>query len=241
MDVDRIAKQKLNVMLIVDASTSMRGTRIEQVNKAIKDIKDYLTILGKESSNVDFYLSVLTFSTDSSWVNNKKEEFVEEFKFSDIKAGGRSNLHLAYKELNNVLNKVSQGGIMPDFGGAAPIILLLSDGHPTENCKRELEELKKKPWFNVALRYGIAIELNDDKTQRILKDFVGDNGEVINCINSNILKNIIKIIVLTASKVKSKSSSFSTNGGLNGQIINQNQLVKNEIKEALDDVERWEW
>ena len=32
---DRIAKQKLNVILMVDCSTSMRGERIEQVNNAL--------------------------------------------------------------------------------------------------------------------------------------------------------------------------------------------------------------
>lgn len=51
---DRIAKQKLNVIMIVDTSTSMRGERIGQVNRAIRDIQKYLTELSGESSNVDF-------------------------------------------------------------------------------------------------------------------------------------------------------------------------------------------
>ena len=241
VNMDRITKQKLNVILIIDASTSMRGKRIAEVNNAIREIKDYLINLESESTNVDFYLSILTFSTKAYWKNNKKEELVDNLQFQDIKAGGWSNLHLAYQELNVALKKESKGGIMPDFGGYAPIILLLTDGHPSESCKKELDELNTKPWFNVALRYGISIELNDKKTKKILEDFVGNNGDVIDCFDANKLKNYIKLIVLTASKVKSKSKSFITNNNNNPVVISQNKQVKQEIQTALVEVDNWEW
>ena len=38
---DRIAKERLNIILLVDASKSMGGKRIEQVDSAICDIKKY--------------------------------------------------------------------------------------------------------------------------------------------------------------------------------------------------------
>ena len=63
---DRISKQKLNLILLVDTSTSMRGKRIGQVNSAIRDVRKYLTELEGENSNVDFYLTVITFSTAAS-------------------------------------------------------------------------------------------------------------------------------------------------------------------------------
>lgn len=241
VNMDRITKQKLNVILIVDASTSMRGKRITEVNNAIREIKDYLINLESESSNVDFYLSILTFSTNAYWKNNQKEELVDNLQFQDIKAGGWSNLHLAYQELNIALKKESKGGIMPDFGGYAPIILLLTDGHPSESCRKELDELNTKPWFNVALRYGISIELNDNKTKKILEDFVGNNGDVIDCFDANKLKKYIKLIVLTASKVKSKSTSFISNNNNKPVVISQNKQVKQEIQTALVEVDNWEW
>ena len=93
--VDRISKQKLNVIIMVDASTSMRGERIRQVNNAIRDIKKHLTELESESSTVDFYLTIITFSTEAKFLGNDKEKKVDDFDFQDICAGGRSNLHLA--------------------------------------------------------------------------------------------------------------------------------------------------
>ena len=127
---------------------------------------------------------------------------------------------------------------MPDFGGLAPIILLLTDGHPTGNSYKEsLKRIETSPWFKAALRYGIAIELNDDRTMKVLNDFVGNNGDVISCYNSNMLKNIIKIIVLTASKVKSTSSNVICVE----HELTQHQEIKQLIAEQLDDTENWEW
>ena len=47
--LERIAKQKINVILVVDTSKSMQGKRIEQVNSSIKEIKDYLIDLEDEN------------------------------------------------------------------------------------------------------------------------------------------------------------------------------------------------
>lgn len=237
MDKDRMAKQKFNILLLVDTSRSMQGKRIEQVNQAIHDISGYLKDMQTENTNVDFYISILTFGTDAVWHDNQKEVGIDSFNFKDIKAFGQSNLHLAYHKLNDVLKKESQGGMMPDFGGVAPVILLLTDGHPSKgNIKEELELLRNKPWFKVALKYGIAIELNDDRTIKVLRDFVSGNGDVIQVYNSNLLERIIKIIVMTASKVKSTSNSVH-----NHKYVSITQQIQQEIAESLDSVEDWEW
>ena len=236
--LDRIAKEKLNVILLVDTSKSMQGERIQQVNQAIRDIKDYLIDLQIENSNVDFYISIIEFSNNAEFYNNNTEENVSNFKFDDIKCGGWSNLHFGYQKLSELLKRQSKGGIMSDFGGVAPIILLLTDGHPTTDAyKEELNILKKSAWFKVAMRYGIAIELNDKRTKAVLKDFVGENGDVIDCYSATKLKDIIKIIVLTASKVKSTSANVS----IGNSQASQNQVIRQEIAEALTDIDDWGW
>lgn len=234
---DAIAKQRLNVIIMVDCSTSMRGERIAQVNDALRDIKKHLSDMQYENANVDFYLTVITFSTAARLLNGDNMKAVQDFEFDDIRAGGWSNLHLAYGKLEQLLKKESKGGIMPDFGGVAPIVLLLTDGHPTKwPMTDETVALKRLPWYNVAIKYGIAIELNDRRTNDVLADFVNGNGDVIECYDSRLLDRIIKIIVLTASKVKSTSASVHAE---------KNQTVTAEIKQsvqqALTEVDDWEW
>ena len=234
---DRIAKQRLNVIIVVDCSTSMRGERMAQVNNAIRDIKKYLAEMQSENTNVDFYITIITYSTDAFFLNGDRCKPVEQFEFRDIKAGGWSNLHIAYNKLAEILKKESKGGIMPDYGGVAPIILLMTDGHPTnDNMSDELSVLKKLAWFKVALKYGIAIELNDKRTVKCLTDFVSGNGDVIECYDSRLLERIIKIIVLTASKVKSTSTSIHAEK--NASVTEE---VKQQVQQAIAEVDDWEW
>ena len=235
--IDRIAKEKLNIILLIDASKSMQGQRIKQVDQAILDIKDYLIDLESENPNVDFYITLIPFGTYASFYKDEVSTRIKDFKYDGIKCGGYSNLHLAYEKLSEIMKKESKGGIMPDFGGAAPIILLLTDGHPTGNKYKEaIEDLKNVPWFKVALRYGIAVELDDDRTGKVLNDFVSNNGDVIMCYDASMLNKIIKIIVLTASKVKSTSANVA-----DGPHVSQNQVAQQLIAEALNDTEDWWW
>lgn len=234
---DRIAKQRLNVIIMVDCSTSMRGERIAQVNSALSDVKKHLTKMQDENANVDFYITVITYSTEARLLNGDDMKPVQDFEFNKIQAGGWSNLHLAYAKLEDLLKKESKGGIMPDFGGVAPILLLLTDGHPTKwPMKDETAALKKLPWFKVAIKYGIAIELNDRRTMDVLTDFVSGNGDVIECYDSRLLERIIQIIVLTASKVKSTSASVHAE-----KNVSVTAEIQQRVQEALTAVDDWEW
>ena len=235
--MDKIAKQRLNVVILVDCSKSMQGERIAQVNSALRDIKKHLVDMQNENANVDFHITVITFSTDAYFLNGDRSKEIENFNFKDIKGGGWSNLHIAYQKLEEILKKESKGGIMPDFGGVAPILLLMTDGHPTKYpLKEEMAALKKLPWFNVALKYGIAIELKDQRTHDVLREFVNGNGDVIECYDSKLLQQIIKIIVLTASKVKSTSTSVHAQNN-----ISITAEVQMQVQQALSEVDDWEW
>ena len=237
MIADRIAKQQLNVIILVDTSKSMQGERISQVNSALRDLSSHLTEMQNENANVTFAITVIPFSNDAKFLNGDRCKEVENFHFNDLKGGGWSNLHLAYEKLSEILNKQSKGGIMPDFGGVAPIILLMTDGHPTKYpLSEEMATLQSLPWFRSALKYGIAIMLNDDRTRKVLEEFVSGNGDVIDCYDSAKLKSLIQIVILTASKVKSSTTAMK-----NQNPVPKNQQVVQVVKTALEEVDNWEW
>ena len=113
-------------------------------------------------------------------------------------------------------------------------------------------ELGKKPerQREAALRYGIAIELNDERTMRVLTEFTEDRDCVVECIDAQILAKIIQIIVLTASKVKSQSSAVRANNTARAQIKKaakpaqkqvSHTMVKQQVKATLDEIDDWEW
>ena len=105
MNIDRIAKECLNVILLVDTSKSMAGNRIKQVNDAILDIKNYLTELQVENSNVDFFISIISFSNYANFYDNQKSINVDNLKFERLNTGGWSNLHMGYKAIGEILTK----------------------------------------------------------------------------------------------------------------------------------------
>ena len=133
-----------------------------------------------------------------------------------------------------IANAVSR---LKESKAKSKVIILLTDGHPNNGpWKKELENLETKPWFRVALRYGIAIELQDQKAIDVLNAYTSQNGEVIKVLDANILKQIIKIIVLTASKVQSTSSNTVTQG-----TVKKVDMVRQQIIENITDVDDWEW
>jgi alanyl-tRNA synthetase len=105
-----------------------------------------------------------------------------------------------------------------------------------EALQKELEQLQALPWFRAALKYGLAIKLNDATTRKVLEDFVSGNGDVIDCFDPALLKNIIQIIVLTASKVKSSTTATGA-----GAPVAKNVQIIQQVKAAIDEVDDWEW
>ena len=128
---------------------------------------------------------------------------------------------------------------MPDLGGVAPIIILMTDGLPTSyDWEKHLESLKKKGWFKVALKYALAIQIDSDEAMEVLNKFTGNPETVLKVYSAEALRKVIKVIAVTASKVKSNSSS-GTIGSAQG--TSNNQVAQEEIAQKLEEIADVEW
>ena len=231
-----IAKQELNLVFIIDNSGSMEGEKIGAVNNAIRDVASIMPEVQEDTSDANIKISALVFSDNAKWVFNEPKS-VSEFKWKDIDVEGGTNLSDAYDKLTKYLRKKSMGGQMPDLGGVAPILFLMTDGMPTSyDWNKHLEALKKKGWFKVALKYALAIGVDCDEAMDVLVKFTGNPETVLKVYSAEALRKVIKVIAITASKVKSSSSLTSSNG-----ITNANEQAKEEIKNKLEDIKDVEW
>lgn len=141
---DGIAKQELNLVFIIDNSESMEGEKIGAVNNAIRDVMSIMLEIQEDTADANIKISALTFSYDAKWVFSDPLE-VGDFKCKDIKVDGGTNLSAAYDKLSKSLRKKSNGGKMPDLGGVAPILILMTDGYQTSyDLEKHLDELRKK-------------------------------------------------------------------------------------------------
>lgn len=239
-----IARQELNLLFVIDNSGSMQGEKLGAVNNAIRDVMSIMPEIQEDTSDAIIKISALKFSDDAKWVYSEPKT-ASDFKWNDISSDGGTNLSKAYDELAKWLCKKEKGGQMPDMGGIAPIIILMTDGLPTSyDWEQHLESLKKKGWFRVALKYALAIGIDTDEAMDVLKKFTGNPETVLKVYTAEALRKVIKVIAVTASKVKSNSSSagvgqITANG--TGAIANNNQVAQGEIADKLEDIADVEW
>jgi len=231
-----IRKQELNLIFVIDNSGSMEGEKIGAVNNAIRDIISIMPEIQDDTSDAEIKISAMTFSDSVKWIYNEPKS-VEDFKWKDIRTEGGTDYSKAYVELSNFLKKKEKGGQMPDIGGVAPIIIFMSDGMPTSyDWEEKLDKLKQKGWFKVALKYALAIQIDTNEAMDVLSKFTGNPETVLKVYTAEALRKVIKVIAVTASKVKSSSSQI--NGATNAS---RDELAKQEINKGLEEIEDVEW
>ena len=214
----------------------MEGEKIAAVNNAIRDVMKIMPEIQEDTADVDIKISAMTFSDSTNWVYQEPQA-PGEFRWNDIDAEGGTNYSLAYDLLGNYLTRKSNGGQMPDLGGVAPIIILMSDGIPTsEDWESHLNQLKKKGWYKVALKYALAIQIDSEEAEQVLTAFTENPETVLKIYTAEALRKVIRVIAVTASKVKSSSSQMK-----GGRVMSTNAMATQQINQGLEEVSGVEW
>jgi uncharacterized protein YegL len=90
-----------------------------------------------------------------------------------------------------------------------PVLVLISDGHPTDDYQRALEELLALPWGRRALRLAIAIGRDADR--EVLEQFVDDPA--IGVVSAASPEELVQLIGWASTMVRSVSSPPAQPGG----------------------------
>lgn len=234
---DGITRQQLHLVFVIDNSGSMSGDKIGAVNNAIRDVMAIMPEIQEDTMDAEIRISALTFNDDSKWVYPEPKG-ATEFRWNDITADGGTDYSKAYDELSKFLCKESKGGHMPEIGGVAPILLLMTDGLPTSyDWEEHLNALKKKGWFRVALKYALAIGIDSDEAMDVLTKFTGNPETVLKTYTAEALRKAIHVIAVTASRVKSNSASMHSGG----KAMDNNEIAQARIADGLADVSDIEW
>jgi len=96
--------------------------------------------------------------------------------------------------------------------GLSPVLVLISDGQPTDDYASGLKELMEQPWAKKAVRISIAI--GQDAELEVLQKFIGNNEiKPLQANNPESLVNYIKWVSTVILKEVSNPPSTPTDKG----------------------------
>lgn len=228
------ARRVLNLFLMIDTSGSMDGEKIAAVNDAIRNVLPIVSTISDDNPDAEIKISALTFASNHSWVNPKPLE-ISAFKWTDQTAEGWTCMGDAIRELNRQLSH-KHGFLTSASGSFAPVVIMLSDGAPTDDFNCAMTDILANNWFRHATKIAIAIGADADVD--VLKTFTGNAELVFRVQNIDALKTIIKTTVVTSSMVASRSSSVGVSSAAASSsapaLPTKSDMVATSIADEID-------
>ena len=204
-----LASRPLYFFWVADNSSSMRKEKIGALNNAIQSVIPEMKSAALENPNAQVYVRTLRFSTGASWITPEPVP-VEDFAWDDLEADGLTDMGKAFSLLAAQLNIPP----MPERA-LPPVIVLISDGMPTDDYKGPLEKFLKMPWGKKAVR--IAISIGKDADDDVLTEFTGNPELVFKANNATMLTGLIKWASTLVSSVSSPASKTDENKEMQDQ------------------------
>jgi uncharacterized protein YegL len=206
-----MANRPLHFFWLADCSGSMYGEKIEQLNYAIRNAIKPMQDVAADNPNAQVMIRAIKFSTGADW-HIAQTTPVEEFKWDNLTANGVTDMGLALQLVAEQLD-VSQ---MPERC-LPPVLVLVSDGQPTDDFTAGLNALMSKPWGRKSVRIGIGI--GQDADLDVLQKFIG-NPE-IKPLQANNAEDLVKyirwastVVLQAASAPASQVKDQASSGGI---------------------------
>jgi uncharacterized protein YegL len=236
LDSDSLGASPKKVMVLfylIDTSGSMSGAKIGTVNSALEEVMPDLEGISKANDDAEIKVAIMTFSSGFEWVTENGPVSIADASMlmgSGFEAGGLTDLGAACLELDK---KLSRNEFLSSATGAfAPVILLFSDGAPTDNFQDALTQLKTNQWFKLAIKIAIAINDGDNKADKsVLQQFTNTTESVLEAQDRKTLKKLIRTVSVRASQFQSHSKNAEKETSAEEDSVKIIKDIKDEIEE----------
>jgi len=161
-----LATRPLHFIWIADCSGSMATDgKIQALNNAIREAIPHMQKVADENPNAQVLVRAIKFSNGAQW-HISQPTLVGDFKWDDLSAVGVT-------DMGKALSMVAEQLRIPPMTDRAlpPVLVLVSDGQPTDDFNKGLQELMDQPWGKKAVRVAIAI--GEDADYDVLQKFIG--------------------------------------------------------------------
>jgi uncharacterized protein YegL len=165
-----LARRPLHFFVVADCSGSMAADgKMQALNNALREALPHLVSVALQNPHADLLVRVLAYSS-GAWWEREVPTPIQDFAWSDLEAGG-------YTDLGAALSTLARQLEVPPMEERAlpPAIILISDGMPTDDWQRGLDDLLAQPWGDRSVR--MAVGIGRDADHEVLQRFIG-NAEV---------------------------------------------------------------
>ena len=196
-------RKVMTLFYLVDTSGSMAGEKLGSVNSAMEEaIVNDLPSISAANDDAEIKVAIMQFSNGCSWITPPSGPLgIGDIIWSDLQPDGMTELGAALTELDSKLSR--NAFLQSQTGAYAPVIILLSDGGPTDEWAAALDNLRKNNWFKHAIK--IAIAIGEDADKNVLACFTGNPEAVIEVNDKHTLKMLIRKVSVRASAFQSHS------------------------------------
>jgi uncharacterized protein YegL len=160
-----LATRPLHFMFIADCSGSMGGDKIQSLNNAIREAIPHMREVARGNPNAAVIVRSVKFSTGAQWHHSQPTN-VEQFEWTDLNVDGQTDMGRALTLVADALKTPP----MPERA-LPPVLVLVSDGEPTDDFDSGLRALMAQPWGTKAVRLAIAI--GEGARTDVLQRFIG--------------------------------------------------------------------
>ena len=161
-----LAKRPLHFIFILDCSGSMTyDGKIQSLNIAIREAIPNMKDVANGNPNADLLVRAIKFSSGAEWHISQPTP-VDTFTWTDVSANGVTDMGRAFSMVADQLK-------IPPMTDRAlpPVLVLISDGQPTDDYATGLDAIMKQPWGKKSVR--IAIAIGRDADNDVLQKFIG--------------------------------------------------------------------
>jgi uncharacterized protein YegL len=171
--------------------------KIQALNTAVREAIPHMRKVAEDNPNAQVLVRAVKFSNGAQWHISQPTP-VADFAWTDLTAEGET-------DMGKALELVAEQLKMPPMSERAlpPVLVLISDGQPTDDFESGLRALMNEPWGKKAVRKAISI--GRDADPEVLQRFIG-NPE-LKPLAANSPEALVKHIKWASTAVLKSASS----------------------------------
>lgn len=179
----------LPVIVLADVSGSMaEHAKIETLNLAMREMLGALG--GSAEPDVEVRVAVISFGGSAARLHAPLAP-PNPLHWTDLTTAGGTPLGAA---LDEIVRLSEDRSVLP-ANSFAPIVLLVSDGHPTDNFDSALTRFGKASVGSRSVR--LALRIGPDANEEVLRRFAGDTGAVLTATDASEIDKYFQFFTYT--------------------------------------------